>query len=403
MKIEWKSCWRVGVSIFLLYLAITYWSVLAHFCGVFFRAAAPLMAGGIIAYLVNILMGFYERHYFPKKKRKIVEATKRVVCMLLAFLTLVLIVAMVGYLVIPELKDSILLLMEGLPDVIAWLADSDTLNELLPQEIMQKLATIDWEKTLQNIVQFLWSGVGSVVGTVANAISSFFSVAMLLVLGIIFAIYLLLGKEQLGGQAKRMLQNYLPKNWFAKLMHVLSVMDDSFRHYVVGQCIEAIILGLLCAIGMLIFRLPYAAMIGTLIGFTALVPVAGAYIGGAVGVVLIMTVSPMKALIFLIFLVVLQQLEGNLIYPKVVGSSIGLPGIWVLAAVTVGGSLMGIAGMLLGVPVAATLYRLLQENLHQREAVNAGKAEEALAEGTECSKSEEAESETERENTSTEE
>ncbi|MBQ8401314.1 MAG: AI-2E family transporter, partial [Clostridia bacterium] len=142
---------------------------------------------------------------------------------------------------------------------------------------------------------------------------------------------------------------------------------DCFHKYIVGQCTEAVILGLLCTIGMLLFQFPYASMIGALIAFTALIPIAGAYIGAGVGAFMILTVSPIKAVFFLIFIVVLQQLEGNIIYPRVVGSSIGLPGIWVLSAVTIGGGIMGIAGMLLGVPLTAALYRMLQEDLHRRE------------------------------------
>ena len=164
------------------------------------------------------------------------------------------------------------------------------------------------------------------------------------------------------------MKHVMKEERYQKTLHVLSVMNDCFRRYTIGQCTEAVILGVLCTLGMWLLQLPYAAMIGALVAFTALIPVAGAYIGAGVGAIMIITVSPIKALIFLIFIVVLQQLEGNLIYPKVVGNSIGLPAIWVLAAVTVGGGVLGIPGMLLGVPLAATLYRLLREKLAQKEA-----------------------------------
>ena len=147
------------------------------------------------------------------------------------------------------------------------------------------------------------------------------------------------------------------------MCYVLEVVNDCFHRYIVGQCIEAVIIGSLCALGMAILRLPYATMVGALVAFTALIPVAGAYIGAAVGAFMILTVDPVKAVVFLIFLVILQQFEGNVIYPKVVGSSMGLPGIWVLAAVTVGGGMMGIAGMLLGVPLAAAAYRILRDDV----------------------------------------
>ena len=151
---------------------------------------------------------------------------------------------------------------------------------------------------------------------------------------------------------------------------MIAVLDDSFHKYIVGQCVEAMILGLLCALGMLILRLPYAAMIGALIAFTALIPVAGGWIGAGIGAFMILMVSPVQALAFLIFIVILQQLENNLIYPKVVGSSIGLPGIWVLAAVTIGGGMLGVAGMLLGVPLTAAIYRLVREDVHKFDPVS---------------------------------
>jgi predicted PurR-regulated permease PerM len=169
--------------------------------------------------------------------------------------------------------------------------------------------------------------------------------------------------------------HYLPEKLNGRILYVLDVLNYSFRRYISGQSLEAVILGALCWLGMLILRLPYATMIGALIAFTALIPVAGAYIGAAVGAFMILMVSPMQALIFLIFLVILQQLEGNLIYPKVVGSSLGLPGIWVLAAVVVGGGVAGVMGMLLGVPIAATAYTLLRNNMNKQDAV-AVKAEE---------------------------
>ena len=150
-------------------------------------------------------------------------------------------------------------------------------------------------------------------------------------------------------------------------MYGLSVLNDSFRKYIVGQCTEALILGVLCFAGMVVLRFPYAGMIGTLIGFTALIPIAGAYIGAGVGAIMILTVSPLKSVLFLVFIVVLQQLEGNLIYPRVVGKSIGLPALWVLAAVTIGGKLWGIVGMMIGVPIVAAVYRLVCEDMERRE------------------------------------
>lgn len=174
-----------------------------------------------------------------------------------------------------------------------------------------------------------------------------------------------LGKDTLARQCKRLMERYMKPVWREKANYVLSILNDSFHKYVAGQCIEAVILGMLCMVGMLLLRLPYATMVGALIAVTALIPVAGAYIGGGVGALMIFSVSPVQAVVFVIFLVILQQLEDNLIYPKIVGSSLGLPAIWVLAAVTIGGGIMGVVGMLLSVPVASALYRMLRENLNK--------------------------------------
>ena len=204
------------------------------------------------------------------------------------------------------------------------------------------------------------------MGSVLSLVSATVSTAFTAVVSIIFSIYLLLGKEKLGRQISLVMKTYLKPAWYSHLVYFLETLHSCFRRFVVGQCTEAVILGLLCMGGMMLLRFPYASMVGALIGFTALIPVAGAYIGAGVGAFMIFTVSPFQSLFFLIFIAILQQLEGNLIYPKVVGSSIGLPGIWVLAAVTVGGGLFGLLGVLLSVPAASVLYTLLKRDVHRR-------------------------------------
>ena len=213
-----------------------------------------------------------------------------------------------------------------------------------------------------------------------STVSSVFSGVVTALVALIFSVYLLAGKETLGSQFHRVARRYLKQSWYERLCYLLAVVDDCFHRYIVGQCIEAVILGTLCALGMMLLRLPYATMVGALVAFTALIPVAGAYIGAGVGAFMILTVDPVKAVVFLVFLVVLQQLEGNLIYPRVVGSSMGLPGIWVLAAVTVGGGIMGVAGMLIGVPLAAAAYRILRDDVTRGEtaAVPAPAAAEGI-------------------------
>ena len=365
MKVDWKSCVRIGISVFLLYLCVTYWPVFIDLLHNLLQAATPLLLGCVLAYAINILMSFYETHYFPQSANPALKKSRRPVCMLAAFLTLAVLLIFIVKLVIPELVSCIKLLAGQVPaainDLLAWL---ETQN-IVPETILASLQTVDWRAKTQQIIGFLTSGISSVMGVAVSAAVSVFSGAVTLLLAVIFSIYLLSGKEKLGNQFHRLMLRYVKPNIDAKMRYILSVLNDSFHKYIVGQCTEAVILGALCTVGMLVLNLPYATMTGAVIALTALIPVAGAYIGAGVGTFMILTVSPVKAIIFLIFIVVLQQLEGNLIYPRVVGSSLGLPAIWVLTAVTLGGGLMGIPGMLLCVPLAAALYRLVKEDVNR--------------------------------------
>lgn len=333
----------------------------------FLGAAKPLLIGCVIAYLLNILMSFYEEHYFPKKTTALVVKSRRIVCMLAAMLTLVGIVLLVIRLVIPELIACIQLLASEVPEALENILKNRSVAELLPKDVLASLKSFNWQERAMQIAKEVTSGVSSMFGAVATAVSSVFSGLITALFAFIFSIYVLLGKDRLKDQFTRLMKTYIKESWNQKIFYVLGILNDCFHKYIVGQCVEAVILGTLCVLGMLLFRFPYATMIGTLVGFTALIPVAGAYIGAGVGTFMILTVSPMQAVFFLIFIAVLQQVEGNLIYPKVVGSSIGLPGMWVLAAVTIGGSLSGVFGMLAGVPLAAALYRILKNDMHRRE------------------------------------
>lgn len=370
MKLTWKDCLKVGVSVFVLYLAVHYWQSAANFVATLFGAALPLIIGGIVAYLVNILMDNYERRWKDNPKKPWLGKLRRPVCMLLAFLTLIAIVVFICVLIIPQLGECFGLILDELPgfmeDAVALAQDWN----LFTPEVLEKLETIDWNAQISKLLGFVTSGIGDVVGVVVSAVSSIFSFLVTALLSIIFAIYLLSGKEQLAAQADRLAKRYLPNSIYSKLRYFLNILDDCFHRYIVGQCTEALILGGLCALGMAILGLPYALMVGALVAFTALIPVAGAYIGAGVGAFMILTVDPIQAVIFLVFLVILQQLEGNLIYPKVVGSSMGLPGIWVLAAVTIGGGLAGIVGMLLGVPLAAVAYRIIKDDVAKHGKLN---------------------------------
>lgn len=369
MELKWKTCLRAGVTVGVLFLVIHYWTAFTLLAGVALGAAKPLFWGCAIAYVVNIPMHFLERHVEPKCKRETAKKLCRPVCMVLAFLCIFLITVLIVQMIVPELAGCLQILLEELPGVLdniaVWMEDNLQISTLLAAEnsVFQGSET-DWQETFTKVINILLNGLGGVMGAATSIISSVFSTVVTLTVGLVFSIYLLIGKEKLGAQFRRLFARYLPEKATKKFYYVVDVLNQSFHSFIVGQCTEAVILGLLCMGGMLLLRLPYAAMIGCLVGFTALIPIAGAYIGAIVGAFMIFTISPVKAIIFIVFLVALQQLEGNLIYPRVVGSSIGLPGVWVLAAVTVGGGVIGIGGMLLGVPLAAAAYQLLKNDMN---------------------------------------
>ena len=273
-------------------------------------------------------------------------------------------------LIIPELKSCIEVLVSGIPEfsnhIIDLIKENPHIQDLLPESVSTlNIDMVNWKEVIDNTLK--WFTLGA--GTVIEYVTSFFSIIFNFVVGLIFAIYILSDKENLSNQFKRMIKTYTNDKISKNLFYVLRVTDQCFHNFIVGQCMEAVILGGLCIIGMLILRLPYAVMIGVFIGCTALIPIAGAYIGAIVGVIMIFTVSPIKAVFFIVFILILQQLENQLIYPKVVGSSIGLPGIWVFASVMIGGGLFGIQGVLFGIPTVSVIYQLIKNDLRKRENV----------------------------------
>jgi predicted PurR-regulated permease PerM len=387
MELKWKTCFRAVVTVLVIYVLINYWNSFANIAGGVLGAVIPLIVGGIMAYAVNILMSFYE-NIFSKisllvsknkannntngntQKKSVISSLKRPFCMILAYFSIVLIVFLIIRMVVPELIGCIELLLDKMPaaidNTVKWAEQNFDINSLVQTDIQKFLGDINIKDTIIKGVNILLSGLGGAMGIATQVVTSIISTTVTLAVAFIFSIYILYWKEKLGNQFTRLFKRYIPDKITNKIFYVLGVLNKSFKSFIIGQCTEAVILGVLCMLGMLILRLPYAVMTGCLIGFTALIPIAGAYIGAGVGALMIFTVSPVQSVIFLIYLVILQQIEGNLIYPKVVGSSIGLPGIWVLAAVTVGGGVMGIMGMLVAVPVASAIYQIVREDVNRK-------------------------------------
>ncbi len=369
-KIDFKSCLKIGITVFVLYLCIHYWSVAAGLIKTLIGAVMPLIIGAVLAYPLNIITSFYERHCFPNSHKAIIVKSRRGMSITLALLTLIAILALVVALVVPQLVSCIKLLVAEVPTFINAIVEKLGEYDFVPEDIIASLSEIDWKTKITENIKAITSGVGSVMGVVVGAVSSVVSGVATAVIALIVALSILSGKEKLGSQLKRALTHYIPARYMKKLTYIASVADDSFHKFIVAQCTEAVILGGLCTVGMLILRLPYAAMIGAVTAVSAFIPVVGAFIGGGIGAFLILMESPSKALVFLVFIILLQQIEGDLIYPKVVGSSMGLPSLWVLAAVTVGGGVFGIMGMLLGVPLASTVYKIIRDDINETGSVD---------------------------------
>lgn len=335
----------------------------------FMTILSPIIVGVIMAYILNILMVKFERIWFPRNHNKWVKGSRRPLSILFAILTITIVLVIILGLVIPQLLGVLATLMEIIPLAIeqtqGWIT---TYEERFPEMgVIFDQFEINWGQIVQDAVGFFNSVTTRIVESTLEVIGSITSVIINLFLSLIISIYLLLSKEKLLMQANRILKAYFSKVRFKKIRYVLEVADESFSHFITGEALEAFILGMMVFVGMWIFRFPYETMLGALTGVMALIPMVGAWISGSIGFVLIVVQSPIQGLAFLIFIILIQQIEGNIIYPKIVGDKIGLPGMWVLIAVTVGAGLGGILGMLVSVPIASTVYKLLQQNIMTRE------------------------------------
>ena len=362
-----------GLILFTIFVLVALWNYELVFNGIRFvwGVISPFVLGGVIAFIVNIPMRFFEEKIFDKakvKKKKWAEKLARPLSLILALLLIIGIIATVVLIVIPELGNTLLNLGKTIQDFIPkaqeWAIQTFKDN----QEIAKWIADIDfkWNEILSQGLDFLKNGASSVLGSTFEAAMSIISGVASFFISFVFSCYVLVQKEKLGEQVRKLMRAFMPEDWNNIFLALGSVVNKSFTNFFTGQCLEAVILGLMFLITMAIFRLPYALLISVLIAFTALIPIFGAFIGCGVGALLIFMVSPMKALIFIIMFLVLQQIEGNFIYPHVVGNSVGLPSIWVLVAVSVGGSLMGLAGMLIFIPITAVVYTMLRGIVNRR-------------------------------------
>lgn len=330
----------------------------------------PLILGGAVAFALNVPMRFLERKLFDsaKKKKKISPALARMASLLLTFLLLVLILLLLVLVIAPQLVESASSLGNYIAAAVMRAADWAEKQFAAYPEVVQRLQnlTIDWKSLLENLWAFLTTGVGSVVTSTISVTMRIFGAVNTGFIAFIFSVYVLLQKERLGLQCRKALYALVPRKAAARTVEICSLSHKIFSSFISGQCVEAVILGSMFFLSMTLLRMPYALLTGCLIAVTALIPIVGAFIGCIVGAFLLLMVDPMQALFFVVLFLVLQQVEGNLIYPHVVGSSVGLPSIWVLAAVSVGGSLMGVAGMILFIPLTSVAYALFRDFVNRR-------------------------------------
>ena len=329
---------------------------------------SPFVLGGAIAFVLNVPMRAIERHLFPNRRR--LTRLRRPLALVLTLVALTGVLTLAFCVIGPGIKDAVMSIAAQVPDAFDRLYQRLLgLEQYLPQikDLVGDLA-IDWKSLSQKALSLAQSWGGSLISSGGGLMVGVVSGVSTFVIGLIFSFYILLQKEKLARQGRKVLYGLLPLKQADRALEVLRLAERTFSNFLSGQCVEACILGTLFVIAMTIFRMPYALLVGVLIALTALIPIVGAFIGCAVGALLIAITDPWKALAFIILFLVLQQIEGNLIYPHVVGSSVGLPSIWVLAAVTLGGKLMGVGGMLFFIPLCSVLYALFRDFVKGRLA-----------------------------------
>lgn len=331
----------------------------------------PFLLGGAIAFVLSVPMGRIEKRCFGSMKPN--SKLKKSAAPLSLVLTLIFVLALLGLVVVvvlPELGSTIATLGKTLPEKVPLLLKQVELlfanNPDLIQYIEEIESNLNWEEIINQLVNFFRFGANTMLDSTISVAKGIVSGIGTFFISFVFACYILLQQEALGRQARKLLFAYLKKERAEEILRICALTHRTFTNFLTGQCLEAVILGVMFFLAMTILRFPFAVLVGVLIAFTALIPIFGAFVGCAVGTFLILTVNPPQALAFIVLFLILQQIEGNLIYPKVVGGSIGLPAIWVLAAVSLGGSLFGVVGMLVFIPIVSVLYTLLKENVHNR-------------------------------------
>ena len=363
VKIDYKKILEIVLIGIGCYWALNNFQIILDIFNSILAVIMPFLLGIMIAFILNVLMIRIEKILSRFILDKKYTSFKRVISIIVSLLIVIGVIGIIITLIIPELTNAIKVIVKSFPETFEQLQVWINQNGNSFPQLETWINSVDLNSIASELSGLFKIGLTGMLGSTVDVISMFFTSILNLVVGIVFALYILMSKETL--KRHKLIDAYIPKRISVKLLEVGTLARTTFSNFVIGQTVEAFILGTLCAVGMAVLNLPYAPMVGSLVGITAFVPIVGAFIGGGIGAFMILTVDPMQALIFIIFLVVLQQLEGDLIYPRVVGSSVGLPSIWVLFAVTVGGGLWGITGMLFSVPVLSVVYALIKGHVNK--------------------------------------
>ena len=369
-KLSMKKIRELIVFTVLLVVALWKFEVVIDGLKTIWGILFPFVLGGAIAFVINVPMSFLEKKIFGKTKdgNKVGEKLARPISLLFTIILAVGVIALVMFGVIPQLTRTIASLMISIanfiPQMQDWIREFSHNN----QDIMKLVNQVQFnpDQAIKWGISILGSGAGNMMNTTMSAVGSIVSGFATFFIAFSFACYILFQKEKLYVQIRKVFFAFIPKQKAEAFLKICSLTYRTFANFLTGQCVEAVILGSMFVVTLSILKMPYALLIGTLIAFTALIPIFGAFIGCAVGCFLIFMVSPKQAILFIIVFLILQQIEGNLIYPHVVGGSVGLPSIWVLAAVTIGGNLMGIVGMLIFIPLVSVLYTIFREFVYLR-------------------------------------
>ncbi len=372
----------IGIIVFtvLFMWIVNHFEVARAFFGMAIGLIMPFVIGACIAFVINVPMAFFEERCFNKlfdaigkinkgkleKVGKFLKKASRILSLAVTIVLFGLLIFFVGFLLVPEIKNTAMTAWSKIPGTADKIIEFMKSHGIDNEEITKWLSNIDIndiKKLIESSIGKLTSGAGFVFSSAMSFVSGTVGVIVDAFVAIVFAIYILFQKETLSRQGKKVLYAFLDETIADKIVYILRLSYKTFKNFLTGQCTECVILGVMFFVAMLIFRMPYALLISVLIGITALIPIFGGFIGCAIGAVLILFVNPLQAVWFIVMFLIIQQLEGNLIYPHVVGNSVGLPSIWVLVAVSLGGSLFGIMGMLVFIPIVSVMYVLFRETV----------------------------------------